>query len=36
MGSLILVLDVWVMGEGLRVLLAERTPARAAPASPGG
>jgi hypothetical protein len=30
MGSLILLLDVWVVGEGLRVLLATPSPATAA------
>jgi hypothetical protein len=30
MGSLILLLDVWVIGEGLRVLLATPAPATVA------
>ena len=35
MGSLILILDVWVMLEGFRVLLGEPAP-DALPARPGG
>ena len=35
MGSVILLLDVWVILEGLRVLLAARAPQPAAAASPG-
>ena len=31
MGSVVLVLDVWVIGEGFRVLLAERGPVGALP-----
>ena len=37
MGSLVLVLDVWVMGEGLKVLLAARPgDLTAVPADQGG
>jgi carbon starvation protein len=35
MGSLILVLDIWVLGEGFRVLLAERSRPVPAPAAGG-